>query len=84
LTIEPPIAKSTLAPVVIPVATTEPPIRIRLPELITVGKPPSFAAHLPPIVSDPGQIPGVTPLPEQTAEPPIRKETTASRGPAPE
>ena len=77
LTVEPPRAKPLMAQVSMPTATTEPPIRLRWPEPITVGKPPPLAVHLPPIVTEPGPIPGVTPFPEETAEPPIHKVSTS-------
>ncbi len=83
LTVEPPRAMPTAAQVSMPTATTEPPIRLRWPEPITVGKPPPLAVHLPSIVLDPGPIPGVTPFPEPTAEPPIRKVASTSSIPTP-
>lgn len=71
LTVEPPLAKPSARPISIPVTAGEPPIKPRWPEPATVGKPPPIARHLPPIVPPPGPIPGVTPLPAPTAEPPI-------------
>jgi hypothetical protein len=55
------------------VVAGEPPIRPRWPEPASAGKPPPIARYLPPIVPHPGPIPGVTPFPEPTAEPPIAR-----------
>jgi len=76
LTVEPPVAappSSSVPPPSPSVTAIEPPIRGRWPEPSTAGKPPPIARFLPPIVPHPGPIPGVTPLPEPTAEPPIAR-----------
>lgn len=73
LTVEPPIAKPRAIPPTVPTATAEPPIRLRWPEPVIIGKPPPIALHLPPIVSEPGPMPGVIPFPDETAEPPIAR-----------
>jgi hypothetical protein len=55
------------------VTASEPPIRPRWPEPATVGTPPPIARYLPPIVPHPGPIPGTTPFPEPTTEPPVAR-----------
>jgi hypothetical protein len=72
LTVEPPLAQPANKTFT-PPNVYEPPILPQWPEPSTVGTPHPFALDLPPIVSPPGPIPGVTPFPEPTAEPPIRK-----------
>ena len=76
LTVEPPLARRSPAVVSIPKATAEPPFRPRFFEPIKVITPPRYADALPPIVPDPGPLPGVTPLPTPTAEPPLAKSGT--------
>jgi len=73
LTVEPPLARRSTTAITIPKATAEPPIRARFPEPVKYGPTPRLAADLPAIVPPPGPIPGVTPLPEPTAEPPRAK-----------
>ena len=73
LTVEPPIARGSTAANPTPKATTEPPIRPRFMEPLKYGPPPRLASNLPAIVPPPGPIPGVTPFPEPTAEPPRAK-----------
>lgn len=73
LTVEPPLARRTTTMVAVPRATAEPPIRARFPEPVKYGPTPRLATDLPAIVPPPGPIPGVTPLPEPTAEPPRAK-----------
>ncbi len=72
LTVEPPLAP-TSSKAVTPPMVYEPPILQQWSDPWTVGTLYPFTIDLPPIVSPPGPIPGVTPFPESTAEPPIRK-----------
>jgi hypothetical protein len=72
MTVEPPLAMA-LSNTVTPPVVNEPPIFPHWPEPTTVGKPHPFAVDLPPIVSPPGPIPGLTPFPDSTTEPPISK-----------
>lgn len=73
LTVEPPLARSIASTATTPRATAEPPIRFRWPEPVSTGKAPPLALNLPPIVTNPGPIPGVTPFPDPTGEPPIAR-----------
>ncbi|HEV3438015.1 MAG TPA: HEAT repeat domain-containing protein [Gemmata sp.] len=72
LTVEPPLALNS-SKTVTPPMVYEPPILQQWPEPWAVGTLHPFTIDLPAIVSPPGPIPGVTPFPESTAEPPIRK-----------
>jgi hypothetical protein len=78
LTAEPPLAavpSQSSSKMMYPLMTaTEPPLRPRWTEPAPVGKPHPIAAYLPPIVPHPGPIPGVTPLPTPTSEPPIARD----------
>jgi hypothetical protein len=77
LTIEPPLAalpgQSSSRSVVPPVVTKAPPLRPSWTEPAPMGKAPPIASYLPPIVPDPGPIPGVTPFQTPTAEPPLAR-----------
>jgi hypothetical protein len=71
LTIEPPLAQSQIKTVTPPIVR-EPAILPHWPSPLSVGKPHPYAADLPPIVSPPDSIPGVTP--PVATEPPLNKE----------
>ncbi|MBA4066531.1 MAG: hypothetical protein C0501_23070 [Isosphaera sp.] len=67
-TAEPPVARRPAPP------SAEPPFAPWEAAPVPVAVPlPPLALDLPPIVPHPGVIPGSTPFPEPTAEPPIRK-----------
>lgn len=73
LTVEPPIAPPSNMTVIPPPKVYEPPILHQWPELSTTGASHPYMLDLPPIVTSPGTIPGVTPFPDSTKEPPITK-----------
>lgn len=73
LTVEPPRAASPIRTQSPAVLASEPPLNARWPEPSTVGTAPPIARFLPPIVPHPGPIPGATPLPTPSAEPPISR-----------
>jgi hypothetical protein len=70
LTTEPPRAQAPFK-VFIPKIVEEPSTSHHWPEPTGVGQAPSFARDLPSLVSPPGRIPGLVPLPETTVEPPL-------------
>lgn len=68
-TVEPPLARRPDNWFPPPTVPDEPPLPPQWLHPATAGKPPPFVVGLPPVVADPGPIPGALPAP--TAEPPL-------------
>ncbi len=70
---EPPIAARDNTYVPPAITRQEPPMPVRHADMVIYGKRPTLIMELPPIVPHPGVIPGTSPLPQSTSEPPLRK-----------